>query len=174
MTTPIKKQSGFTFENLVFYISILFLITVVGSFFYLRYLISDAESQLAEFSSQMAKAKTEEQRKLENYVLTTQQKLEDFSAALYERKSTVVFLRNFEGLVLPEIYFSKCELDFSEMAAKLSGHAINFKSLGQQINLFRSADNMMGNVELEKIMINEKGGIDFDVKFGIKTQMAAM
>jgi len=173
MTTPPKKQTGSFLENATFYFSLLLLAAMVGAFFYFRYLVVQSNDELAEISAQAAKTKTEEQKNLEDRVLLTQQKLVDFSKKIGSRQSSATFFDNFEALVLPEVYFSSCDLDLQNMTASLSGHADTFQGLGQQISMFRSAGNFFDSVDLIKVAISEDGGIDFEANINIKPEMTA-
>jgi len=172
MSTPIKKQ-GFSLENATFYLSLILLAATVGAFFYLQNLNRQANDELAAVSAQAAKTKTEEQKNLEARVLSAQRKLEDFSKKLDERRAGTEFFNNFEALVLPEVYFSECNADMKQLKIKLTGHAKTFQSLGQQVSMFYSANNILENIDLEKVSINEDGGIDFSLNAGIKQEMVA-
>jgi type II secretory pathway component PulL len=173
MDSPQKKQSGFSLENATFYLSLLLLAAMAGAFFYFQYLIAQASDELASVSTEAAKTKTGEQKKLEDRVLSTQQELADFSQKLGNRKSSTEFFSNFEALVLPDVYFNNCTVDMNGMSAKLSGHADSFQTLGQQIAMFRSADNILSSADLQKAVIGDDGGIDFEVGIAINPEMVA-
>ncbi|MFA6376197.1 MAG: hypothetical protein WCX69_02225 [Candidatus Paceibacterota bacterium] len=173
MTTPPKKQTGSLLENSVFYLSLLLLALMVGAFFYSRYLVDQSNAELAELSLQASKTKTEEQKKLEDRVLMTQQKLSDFSKKLENRQSSAVFFGNLETLILPEIYFSLLDLDLQKSTADITGRADTLQALGQQISMFRSASNLLERVDLTKVTIVEGGGVDFQARIGLGPEMAA-
>jgi hypothetical protein len=105
--------------------------------------------------------------------LLVRQKLDDFSKILADRKISTGFFNKLESAVLPEVYFSDCELDLDKMTAGLSGHADNFQALGQQIMLFENSKNNIKKVNLGKVDINKEGGIDFDVSFEVASGMVA-
>jgi hypothetical protein len=173
MDSPQKKQSGFSLENATFYLSLLLLAAMVGAFFYFRYLIVQASDELASVSIEAAKTKTDAQKKLEDRVLSTQQELTDFSQKLNNRKSSIEFFSNFEALVLPQVYFDNCEIDMGGLSAKLSGHADSFQTLGQQIAMFQSANNILSGVDLQRATIGDDGGIDFAVGITVNPGMVA-
>ena len=173
MDSPQKKQSGFSLENATFYLSLLLLAAMVGAFFYFQYLISQNNDELLSVSTEAAKTKTDEQKKLEERVLTTQQELADFSKKMADRRSSTEFFSNFESLVLPQVYFSGCEVDMGGMSAKLSGHADSFQTLGQQIAMFRSANNILSSADLQRAALGNDGGIDFEVNIAINPEMVA-
>jgi hypothetical protein len=173
MITPTKKQSGFSLENITFYIALLLVAATVGAFFYVRYSITQKNDEFDQITAQAAKARTNQQKSLEKRFLLSRQKLSDFSKKMADRRSSAEFFDNFEGLVLPEIYFSGCEADFEREAAKITGHAKTFLALGQQIAVFRSAEKIVDKVDLNKVEINDKGQIDFEAVIGIGSEMTA-
>lgn len=167
MAIPQKKPSGFSFENAVFYLSLLILAGIIGGFFYLNYAIGKGNDQLAAASIEAATAKTQEQKDLKNQVAAAQQKLNDYSKILDDHRVGTEFFNKLEALVLPDIYFLKCDLDLAKLTADFSGRAKTFKSLGQQIMIFESAGDIIASANLDKASINDKGSIDFSVKINI-------
>ena len=167
MPIPPKKPSGFSFESATFYFSLLILVAVVASFFYLSSILSKASDELANVTLDAAKTKTEEQKNLKTKLAEAQQKFSDYAKILDSHKSAGNFFAKLETLVLPDIYFLNCNLDLDKLTANFSGRAKTFKSLGQQIMVFESAGEIIGNVDLSKISTNDRGSIDFDVKIGI-------
>jgi len=57
-----KQQTGLSWENAVFYVSLAALILVVGTFFYLQYANSRSKEELASLTAEMMKSKTVEQK----------------------------------------------------------------------------------------------------------------
>ena len=59
------------------------------------------------------------------------------------------------------------------MLTTISGHARNFEILGQQISKMQSSTDILANVTIGNVVINEDGGVDFDVKVQFKGGAAA-
>ncbi len=170
---PVQKN-GSSLESFTFYLSLLLLATVIGSFFYLRYQVGQSNAKLADISAQAAKTKTAEQKKLESRILTAQQQMRDFAAILNARKMSSDFFDKFESLVFPDVYFSACSLDIDSMTASLAGHAVNFEALGRQMAVFEGAADMVSRINLVKADAIDSGGVDFNIDITMKQQAAAV
>jgi len=168
------QKPGSSLENFVFYLSLLLLAAVIGGFFYLQYLAGQKDVELANASAAVAKAKTVEQKNLEDSIAVARQQLSDFSAVISQRKISVNFLEKFEDLVFSEVYFTRCNLDLTGLKVSFSGHASSFEVLGWQIAAFESAADVFDKVNLGKVAISEEGGIDFDLEIVIKQSMVAL
>lgn len=173
MATQTKQRQGFSLENATFYFSLALLAAVVGVFFYLGYSITQKEGELAQASAEVVKAKTGEQKQMEDRVFKARQSLGDFSKIMAERKTSAGFFGKFETLVLPEVYFFRCDLDLKKMTASLSGNAKTFQALGQQISLLEQSKDAIKGVNLGKVGINDEEGIDFGVSIDIGPDMVS-
>ena len=167
------QKNGSSLESFTFYLALLLIAAVVGSFFYLRYQVNQSNEKLADISAEAAKTKTAEQKELENRILTVQQQLRDFAAILDARKMSFNFFNNFESLVFPDIYFTTCSLDLDGMTASLAGHAASFESLGRQMAAFEGASDLVARANLGKASGVDTGGVDFDLDITMKPQVAA-
>jgi len=172
MINTTVKRPGLFFENVVFYFSFVLLALVVGAFFYVRHLTASATAELSNLEMQITKTKTEEQKQLENRVKLARRQLEDFSGVISVRTSALDFLSRLEKLIIPGVYLSKMTSDFPEMSASLAGHGNNFLELERQAMKFRSSPKILRSGDLDRISVNEAGGVDFEAKavfnFGMK------
>lgn len=175
MVNAASKRPEVFLENAVFYLSLLFLAAVIGAFFYVRFLIVQSNDELKIATEQLQKAKTAEQKKLENRVMLARRQITDFSKIVAERKFGTGFFGNLENLTLNDVYFSKCELDMTKMAATLTGHSGNFQDLSKQMSRFvgapvftavslnkagsgETAIDFTANVLLDKAAVAKNGG----------------
>lgn len=162
-TSP-KKKIGSSIENMFFYVSLLALAIMISTFFYLQYMVTKSNDELASLSIEAAKSKTEDQKQLEDSVLRVQQELKDFSKLVSERKMNSEVFSRLEDVMIMGVYFYQCDLDDSTMTTSLAGHAKNLEVLGQQIMHLEEAKDILSNVTIGKIAINEAGGVDFELK----------
>jgi hypothetical protein len=156
-----QKKSVITLEGTVFYICLFLLALAIGMFFYLQFLTNENKVKLDNLTIKALEVKTEEQKKLENDILTVDQQLRDFLVILDEHKIVTNFFRGLEAAVHPDVYFSGCDLDVMQFSANFSGHAKSFDALGQQMLMLENATGMFETIKLERAAINEKGGVDF-------------
>lgn len=170
---PPKKQSGISLENVVFYISLVALALVVGTFFYLQQSVSKSKEELDSLSIEAAKSKTQDQKNLENGILKTQQELRDFSKLISTSKAGSELFSKVEDMVISGVNFTQCDVDTVNMTASIAGRAKNFEVLGQQVAHFEDANDILGNVVMGKVGISDEGGIDFEVKVNFKEGVAA-
>lgn len=170
---PPKQQTGLSLENAIFYISLVALAVTVGTFFYLQYATAKSNDELASLTAEAAKSKTEDQKKLEEDVLRVQQELRDFSKLIAAQKASSELFGKLESLTIQGVYFKSCKIEPTSMLTTISGHARNFEILGQQISKMQSSTDILANVTIGNVVINEDGGVDFDVKVQFKGGAAA-
>jgi hypothetical protein len=161
---PPKNQAGLSLENAVFYIALVALAATVGTFFYLQYSVTKSTDELASLTIEATKGKTPDQKELESNVLRVQQELKDFSKMLAAQKASSQLFTKLENMVVSGVYFTKCDINSGTMMASISGHALSFEILGQQISKFESSDEVLGDVTIGNVTIDEDGGVSFEAK----------
>ncbi len=161
MVNTTIKRPGLFLENAVFYFSFILLALVVGAFFYVRHLTSSAAAELSNLEAQIAATKTEDQKKLEDQVNIARRQLGDFSGVISARTSARDFFARLESLIVPGVYLSRMDVGFPEMSVSLSGHGKNFPEVERQAMKFRSSPEILKSANLDKISVNEAGGVDF-------------
>lgn len=157
-----QKKKGVSWERMLFYFSLAFLLLVGGGFFYLAYTGQKADEEKITIENTLAKQKTPEEKALELEVLSNRQRLQDFPALMGSHKTATGFFRNLEAKTHPNVSFGSLALSPAENTAELAGTANDFETLAQQLNIFENAGGFIKNVELSKISLNTEGTVDFD------------
>lgn len=166
-------QKKFSLENFTFNISLIIVAAVIGTFFYLQYAVSDKNAEYESLSIDATMNKTAGQKKIENQVLITQQRLNDFSSLIDGHKRITAFFTGLESVMHPDVFFTGCFLKTKQSAVELSGRAKTFEALGQQVSMLLSAQNLISDAKIEKIGIDEQGNVDFDLLINVEPQALA-
>lgn len=155
--------------SILFYFSIIFLLTAVVSIFSLRYLKNKAETSLSVIEQQIDSAKTGHES-LEQEVLRYQQKIDDFSLLLNTHKAALNFFPFLEKVCHPKTQFTELTLSINDTRAGLSGVAESFEALEQQINILEKQEQIK-EVYLAKISIAKEGGADFTLNIALNPSL---
>lgn len=160
MTTN-KSKGGFSYENIIFYFSLIVLICVAGGYFFLYYTGQKLEEESLSLDATLAKQKTPAQKKLEQDVLSNQQRMTDFPVLIASHKVGSEFFRKLESLTHPYIVFNMAKVSPVMGTASIGGTADNFESLAQQLIIFEEAEGFGSGIDLAKIALNSEGRVDF-------------
>lgn len=137
------------------------LLSVAGCYFYLAYTSQKLEEEGMALDVTLAKQKTSEQKKLEQDVLSNQQRMTDFPVLLSAHKVGSEFFRRLEALTHPYIIFNMAKVSPTMGTASVGGTADNFESLAQQLQIFNDAEGFAKDIDLSKIALNNEGRVDF-------------
>ncbi len=149
-------------QNILFYFSAVLIFMVILGYFILDfYLIGDAEREL-ERLEKLAKAKTEEEIKLEKELSDYEKKIKDFSILIDQHVFSSVAFEFIEKNTHPKVWFSKFDLNPKEGGVGLLGETENFVTLYQQVQIFKDNSSIKG-INLDKIAIGKEGRIDFNL-----------
>lgn len=157
--TPPKRAPAW--ESILFYLSLILLMSIVGGFIILdKKIIPSQEQKLIELKGIIAKTKTPKEKALEKELKAYQKKIEDFSFLLSRHQKTSKIFSFFESTSHPKIWFASFNSDFRRHQATVSGFTESFKTLGQQLLVFKKHPSVE-KVELTRISIGERGKIRF-------------
>lgn len=148
--------------NILFYLSLALLIFSISSYFVLDNSFKERKNKLAELEEVLLKGRTAEDNVLENEILISQKKINDFSQLIekYSKASGIfVFLQEKSH---PQVFFSKFNLDLQKSQITLSGQTQSFKTLGQQLLIFKE-EEIVRSANLEAISMNREGKVGFNL-----------
>ena len=151
--------------NILLYIFIVFLILIVVGYFLLGFLNWKAQEELNSFSTEL-----QENSGLEKEIKDYQQKINDFSNIISERKNMIMFLNFFENLCHPLVWVQELKTTNLNNGISFSGKTESFINLGQQFLILKSHPSVE-SVSLKEIGIDdEEGGVkfSFDLRFNDK------
>lgn len=144
--------------NILFYLSIGLLISVILSYFLLGYLQRDSDKILEGIEISLQVAQNPEERELENSVLGYKRKIDDFAIIFRQHQTNSSVFPFFEEITHPEVQFSSFQL--AKPSVTLSGTAENFIALAQQLSIFQK-NPKISNTNLSQISSGEDGNVGF-------------
>lgn len=156
--------------NILFYLSITLLLSMIFSYFILDRFQKSASEKIRQIDSKISSEKTQEWISLEEELKTKKKKIDDFSALIKEHNLPSKFLafsegtfsetKNFGNLIHPKVQILSFSLDIKNSKVKISGLTENFITLEQQYLIFQS-EPLLKEVNLSNILIGKEGKINF-------------
>jgi hypothetical protein len=168
---PNNSKKSIPLEKILFYFSLLFLLFIGGSFFYLAYTGQKADEEKKAIEATLAKQKTSEEKALETDVLSNRQRLQDFPVLIGSHKKATEFFRSLEAKTHPDVTFNSLHLNPADGTVELAGTAAGFETLAQQLIIFQNSEGFIKNVELSKISLNTEGTVDFGFSIMLDSQV---
>lgn len=148
--------------TLFFWSGLLLFTGVVAGFLVLKILEARTSTEITLLEEQLAKEKTPEELKLEKTVLNYEQKLKDFSSLIQSRENVLPFFAFLEENTHPAVFFTRFTLNAKERKLSLGGEALDFKTLDQQLAIFKTSEKV-ASAEVSDIAIGEKGKPTFQL-----------
>lgn len=144
--------------NILFYISVGLLISVILSYFLLNYLQRNSIKILEGIETSLQVAQTPEERELENSVLQYKKKIDNFMIIFRQHKTNSSVFPFLEEITHPDVQFSSFRL--VRPSVTLSGTAENFIALAQQLSIFQK-NPRISNTNLSQVLSGEDGNVSF-------------
>lgn len=144
-------------------VSLLLVLASALSYFLLGRFQQQIAADLKKVETLLAQGQTEKERRLENEVLTAQDKIEKFAILFGKHRYTSNVFNALEAITHPKVQFNRINFELSSSKADLEGVTESFHSLGQQLLLLQGSEAITG-VELTDIYIAQEGG---QVGFGL-------
>jgi len=154
----------------LFYISIFLILASLGTLFFFNNSIKNANKNLENLEQAFISQKSPESLKLEEYVLDSKQKIKDFEVISKQHKSISNIFDILEKSTHPKLWFSGFELILLNSKVSLSGEASDFKTLGEQISIFKANENIKETI-LSEATINPKGNVEFKLQLTLDPQV---
>jgi len=165
---PKAKPKMPVWQEILFYLSILAVLAVIGGYFGLDYFNKEALQESADLSQQISSAKTPEDDVLKNEIFGKAKKVNDFSIIINNHQITSKLFPFLGEICHPKVQFlslsfSKAEEGYS---VKIPAQAEGYKALHQQI-LILMGNKTIKNLEISGISMAKEGGVSFDFSFVI-------
>ena len=148
--------------TLFFYGALFLLLLVLIGFLVVKVLQGKTLKAIANFENQLSRQKTSEELRLEQTVLQYEQKLKDFSSLAASRASPLPVFEFLEANTHPAVFFTSLTFNAKEQKLSLSGEALDFKSLDQQLAIFKAEESVV-SAEVSDIAIGERGKATFQL-----------
>lgn len=168
---PKKLAKPAPWQDFLLYFLIFLLVIFAAGYFVLDfYLIKKAEDRFEELETKITQTKTPQQIALETELKNYQRKIEDFSSLLASHKKSSNFFDFLEKITHPKVFFSDLNLDTRGNNVQLKGSAENFRTLGEQLLMFRNTESIR-NFRLGEVKIGKEGKIEFSFSFSLNPNL---
>lgn len=154
--------------NVLFYISIGLLVSVILSYFLLDYFQKNTDDTLKDIDITLRASRTPEEQELERNILQYQRKINDFSLVFNRHQTNSNFFPFLEEITHPQVRFST--LSLTESSAQIAGEAKNLMVLNQQLLIFQKNPKIF-NTNLSQILFEEDGKINFNFTFTLSPEI---
>ena len=157
---PKEVQETPAWQTILFYGSLILVALTVGGFFFLNNSINQAKKSLSSLEETLAEEKTSQETSLENYVLSWQKKINDFSQIISLHIYPSNFFNFIGKIAHPKAWFQQVSLNLKESKVVVSGETESFTTLGQQL-IILGQDPLIKGFSLTSLSVGKQGGVAF-------------
>jgi len=163
-----RKEIPWQRISLYFAVGLLALVLLVSGLLF--YFENKSQSELQRLEEEVAQVGTSAEKQLERDVLGTKKRISDFAKIFeaHQRPSRLFSL--LEENCHPKVWFSLFELNMENRQVQLTGHTLNFRTLGEQLAILRQQE-MIEEVSLTDLSIGEEGQTDFSLSLVISPEI---
>lgn len=161
---PKEKIKGIKREDILFYLSLSLLVIALLAFVFFIYYEKKSLETIRELDDALARQKTKERTELAQRVFAAKKKIDKISLLLSNHKKNSNVFGFLEGVTHPKAFFSSFGLDADKRSLSLEGKTESFKTLGQQIIIFKQEEPMK-EINLLRTGMGREGEVSFS--FGI-------
>ncbi len=168
-----KKEEKFNLAkilSILFYISIFLVLVSLGLLFFFDNSVKKANKNLGDLEQTFTSQKSPEFLKLEQDVLDSKQKIRDFETISAQHRFTLNIFTALEKSTHPKVWFSAFELIPLSFKVSLTGEASDFKTLGEQILIFKENTDIK-DASLSEAILNPKGIVEFKLQLTFNPQV---
>lgn len=167
---PKKQESEQGIKNYVLAITAFFFVAVLVSTFIIGNTNASAEERLTNARSQIEQEPSEEQRRLEEDLLTTKYRLEDFIALASDKVDPLKVFDFIESNTHPEVFFAATNVEILSNTVGVEGRAATFPILEQQLDIFRDHE-VVESVELVELDLanGSEDGVPFHISLTVSS-----
>jgi Tfp pilus assembly protein PilN len=161
---PKPKLPGWI--NFLFWVSVLILVFLIGTFFYLQYQNSLLKEKNNSLQNQINELDVKIKKELKGEVFKISEKIKDFSQILKEHKIISNFFEFLKSISHPRVQFTSLNLNAKNYEVTLRGITENFQVLGEQLLVFKENENIK-NLKVFNISLNKEGKVEFSLSFNL-------
>ena len=167
---PKPKAKPNIFFNVVFYLSLVFVVLTVGAYLGL-YRFEQQESQkLEELKDQLAHQETKELKELRRDLVEDEKKVKEFAILLESYRYGSNFFGFLQEITHPKINWVDTHIDLETYKLTLSGRAESFTVLTQQI-LFLERDPRVAALDLTNLTLTEDRTVNFGLELSLSPNL---
>lgn len=156
--------------NILFYLLFILVIFSIAGYFILNHYLKKSQEVILNLEESLTKEETVENIALEAEILNYQKKIKSFSQLKEQHLKNSKIFNFIQKNCHPRVWFSQFNLSPRNALITLSGTADTFETVGQQILIFKE-DPIVENIEMQKISIAEKGGVNFSLSFFLNPEI---
>ena len=166
----VVSKPGISPFNILYYLALILLFIAFLSYFWINISYKKSKQELAGIEAAIAEKETKKVKSLEERVLLAKEKIETFTALFRRHKKTTNLFDFLKQNCHKKAFFSRTEIDAEQSIVKLTGKVESLRALAEQILIFREQD-LVNNLTLLEVNIGKKGGIDFEIKLSLNSQI---
>jgi Tfp pilus assembly protein PilN len=159
---PKQTQERPVILNILTYGVVALVLIVGGVFLYLWQEQTKVTAVLHQLEIQVAAGKTKEELQLERFIFGIRDRLHDFETLIQERKDPNTVFVFLETVTHPQVFFSKAHAEPFAYTIELTGEAVSFRALDEQMVLLRAQEQIQG-VQMSNITIGKTGRVKFNL-----------
>jgi len=169
---PRPKPKVPVWLNLLLWLSVIILVGVIFSLFYLQNQISSLKEKEKSLEVQIAQFGTKEQKDLEAEIESISSKIKDFADLLRGHKITSEFFELLKSSCHPKVQFTSLDLDAENNRINLTGRAEDFQVLGEQVLIFGESKDIE-DIKVSNISLSKEGKVEFKLSFALSPEFFA-
>ncbi len=159
---PRAEEERPLWMDIVFFLSIGFLILSVAAFFVLSSFQRKAEKEIAALNAFLAKEQSKEFLSTEKELKALKQKVQDFTGLFQGRDNPLASLAQLESHTHPKTFFTTLSVDVKTGEMQLDGVAETFQAVEEQLVIFRQMEGV-SSVDLANLGFSTGGEITYQV-----------
>jgi len=169
---PKAKPKMPMWQEVLFYLSILTAVIMIGGYFGLNHFNKEVLQESADLSQQISDAKTPEESALRSEIFEKSKKVNDFANIINDHQITSKLFPFLGKICHPKVQF--LSLNFSKVengySVEIPAQAESYKALHQQI-LILMGNKTIENLEISGISMAREGGISFNFSLTIPLEI---
>lgn len=157
---PKQEEKKPLLPEILFYFSLILVISAVASYFVLNNLSTKTESDVTNLNQQIKALSNSPEGKLESKLQAEQRKINDFSSLVNGYRYSSQIFPFIESLAHPQVTFSDFSADIEDGTLELSGTADSFQTVAQQLMIFQQS-KLVKSAEVSDVSLGTAGQIPF-------------
>ncbi len=149
-------------------VGIVLVLGLGGTYAYFYFQGKNMSQRITEISQKLQK--TEEEKALENDLLSKEKKIEDFKKLLSGHKKIINVFNFLQERTHPQVWFSNFNFEGSGGSVSVEAKAKNFEAAGQQLLTLRK-ESILKTINLSELSTGEQGGVVFSLNLTFDSQI---
>lgn len=166
---PRPREKPSRLVNFLFLFSLILILSLLVSYWFLGTQTSSLQSKKQDVRRKIEEI-IGERRRLKEDISEFQDKIGDFRELFQNHKFTSIFFDFLESSCHPKVQFTSLGLDTENSVANLTGKTENFKTLGEQLLVFKGDKNIKG-LKASNISLDRDGKVKFNLTFTFSSSL---